>query len=420
MPAMPDGCSVFIKQKHRACGWPVVPGTVLCRQHSSEGRVPCPLDGTHTVAACELEAHLRRCTAGRQREEAEALAFVRPGLHDVGGSAEAEAHRAQAGRLWRTPVDSPDFAAACARVRSVAALVLSVVSQLPPSPPPPSALPECVEAALQQARLEASQPHCVDPFDERHAQQQAGILACMHAARLLPPPPGAVCVELGAGRGYLSALLARACEPAPLSLLLVDRRSYRNKAERGLRRAGSSSVRRIRCDVADLDLSCAVGGAEVVVVAKHLCGSATDLALRAAVSGQLAGVALAPCCHHSCTWERYVAPEWCACHGISSSEFAVITRLASWCVDSHGIAPAASPEAEAACSRWGLSAQERAHIGQACKRLLDEGRAQWLASKTGRRASVETFVESGISPENRLLVLGSAAAAVDVANAGAQ
>jgi tRNA:m4X modification enzyme len=401
------GCGVYLKQKRRHCGWPLVEGTSVCRQHSCEGRVPCPLDDRHTVAVSELEAHLRRCSAGRQTAEAAQLAYVQPGLHDVPVAAEAEVQRAEAARLWRTHAASPEFAAACARVRSVAALVLAAVAQLPQPPPPPAALPGCVEAALQQAREEASLPHCADPFDERHAVQQAGILACMHAARLLPPPPGAVCVELGAGRGYLSMLLARASPGC--SLLLVDRRSYRNKAERGLRREGSSEVRRIRCDVADLELDSAVGGADAIVIAKHLCGSATDLALRAAAgAGRLAGVAIAPCCHHSCTWERYVAADWCLALGIGSSEFAVVARLASWCTDSHGCAPAALPEAEAACSRWGLSASERSDIGQACKRLLDEGRARWLASRTGRPASVQAFVKSSISPENRLLVCGGA------------
>ena len=72
---------------------------------------------------------------------------------------------------------------------------------------------------------------------------------------------------------------------------------------------------------------------QVVLVAKHLCGVATDISLRSAatfsllpsspsstsgdsgsssssgggiLSSQLRGVAIATCCHHACIWNDYV------------------------------------------------------------------------------------------------------------------
>ena len=46
-----------------------------------------------------------------------------------------------------------------------------------------------------------------------------------------------------------------------------------------------------------------------MAISKHLCGAATDLALRGVtvddVRLDVAGVALATCCHHRCDWAHY-------------------------------------------------------------------------------------------------------------------
>ena len=66
-------------------------------------------------------------------------------------------------------------------------------------------------------------------------------------------------------------------------------------------------MERVRGDLADVDLA-RVGtlkGRTCVGVAKHLCGSATDLALNAFVGlSDARGVAVATCCHHRCEWSR--------------------------------------------------------------------------------------------------------------------
>ena len=54
----------------------------------------------------------------------------------------------------------------------------------------------------------------------------------------------------------------------------------------------------------------------IVGIAKHLCGGATDLTLTSiqklegVKSGLLAGVAIATCCHHSCDTLTYVNLEY--------------------------------------------------------------------------------------------------------------
>lgn len=80
---------------------------------------------------------------------------------------------------------------------------------------------------------------------------------------------------------------------------------------------------RARIDIAHLNLRRlpAVNNRDVVITGKHLCGGATDLALRCAVNtlapdqvegegGVLKGIAIATCCHHRCDDLSYVATAW--------------------------------------------------------------------------------------------------------------
>ena len=96
-------------------------------------------------------------------------------------------------------------------------------------------------------------------------------------------------------------------------------------------------------DIKDLDLSQveAVKGG-YVGVAKHLCGAATDMALRCMVhekrkSGEvsrcdLRGMAIALCCHHRCTWNELVGSEFMLQLGFSPEDFHLLSRMTSWAV----------------------------------------------------------------------------------------
>jgi tRNA:m4X modification enzyme len=103
------------------------------------------------------------------------------------------------------------------------------------------------------------------------------------------------------------------------------------------------------------------GQKRVVVIAKHLCGVATDLALRSltgfsldeaavdsdihpksseqerlvnAVRRRVRGVAIATCCHHACNWDDYTGREWLASLqnglNISREEFDVLRLWSGW------------------------------------------------------------------------------------------
>lgn len=109
-------------------------------------------------------------------------------------------------------------------------------------------------------------------------------------------------------------------------------------------------------DIGDLDLSRvdAVRGRGIVGVAKHLCGAATDLALRclvhthhagSKVSGcgphqesgvsdgtMIHGIAIALCCYHRCLWSELAGREFLEQLGFMAEEFHLISHMTSWAV----------------------------------------------------------------------------------------
>jgi len=293
--------------------------------------------------------------------------------------------------------------------------------------------------------------------------------------------------ELGAGRGYLSHFLLDAY--GPLDLMLVEREAVRFKAERSMgaeadkrreaqtrderrrarkeketkdsdadeidaraerdaetvrvRRAGAF-VERLRIDIKDLDFSgvASARGRDVVFVAKHLCGAATDLALRCALADEITissekresrketeknggvrngaralGACVATCCHHRCEWGSYVNRAFMEAHGFGAREFGWLARISSWAVDgSHAGAPKKtrkrrerSPADDAdddGAPRDGadVSAREKHELGGMAKTFLDVGRLRFLES-LGFEGAVRGYCASEVSPENRLLVV---------------
>ena len=199
-----------------------------------------------------------------------------------------------------------------------------------------------------------------------------------------------------------------------------------------LSEAAAGVVDRIRLDIADFDLpsyiahtchageaartglvACVTAGASfsvpagpaVVAFGKHLCGAATDLALRclarlAHVEGvgaaRLRGVAIATCCHHVCSWRHYTGRDWFAACGLGAREFELMRLLSSWCL---------TPPSD-------LGGLDGAALGRQCKRLIDAGRVAFLngdAAKGGphARARLLSYCRVEESPENCLLLGGA-------------
>ncbi|XP_057844079.1 tRNA:m(4)X modification enzyme TRM13 isoform X2 [Cryptomeria japonica] len=214
------------------------------------------------------------------------------------------------------------------------------------------------------------------PFQEKHAIQQASILGnleMMGIIRRLESVSETIkysesgegnmnmgeikgvesqlkVIEFGAGRGYLTHMLFD-CYGIK-DIVLVERRSYKFKADRTLRQADGVNLERLRIDIKDLKLEAveSLKGCHYTAVGKHLCGPATDLALRCCLHGSnrknisedmkrrgscpyIKGLAIATCCHHLCQWKSYVNKRFFLNLGFTREEFCAITWFTSWALD---------------------------------------------------------------------------------------
>jgi len=209
-------------------------------------------------------------------------------------------------------------------------------------------------------------------------------------------------VEFGAGKGSLTQGIRKAAQGRLGGHFLVDR-------DRGL---GGTNKRvvdndfwtdggcvRLRIDMANL---CLAGLPDlhrkrVIGVGKHVCGAATDLAVRCLIppSGSLSqdhpaavSVVIALCCYHRCSWDAYLNQEWVIQSGFSPAEFDQIIKLTSWC----HIRATEHPDSLA-----------KAQLANLSKQFIDAGRVCYLL-KRGFTASVATFVDASLTLENKALL----------------
>lgn len=164
---------------------------------------------------------------------------------------------------------------------------------------------------------------------------------------------------------------------------------------------------RIRADLAHLALEAVpvVMECEAVVgLAKHLCGVATDYALRCmaapGVASKSRGLLLATCCHHRAERPLYVAHQELQELGISAEEFNIMLGIVSWatCGDGRSRSGRRLQEAREAGRR-----QEREETGRRAKALLDWGRVLWLRAR-GFDAALRHYVPRDVSLENVAIV----------------
>jgi hypothetical protein len=86
-----------------------------------------------------------------------------------------------------------------------------------------------------------------------------------------------------------------------------------------------------------------MGMKKVIIMAKHLCGVATDLALRSLetfidhdkdsnniLDSKVKGVSIATCCHHACVWRDYTGANWLLTRGFTSAEFDIMKLWSGW------------------------------------------------------------------------------------------
>jgi tRNA:m4X modification enzyme len=155
-------------------------------------------------------------------------------------------------------------------------------------------------------------------------------------------------LELGAGRAISGLVIAGVAAKTSenVTLTMVERGTARGRADKILRKVKAfrsefpdqsymdlSNVHhwnRVQCDLAHVDMSSSnivlsnkPAGYEdalnnrrppkkLIVVAKHLCGVGTDLALKALepIRRHISVCIMSTCCHGICLWNDYVGRDW--------------------------------------------------------------------------------------------------------------
>ncbi|XP_077784561.1 tRNA:m(4)X modification enzyme TRM13 homolog isoform X4 [Podarcis muralis] len=421
----PGRCAYFVARKRRFCKMVPARGKRFCGEHggreeeNGRKRIPCPLDPKHTVYEDQLQKHLKKCNSREKPKPVPISALSKEELEDL-----------------------------IRKLRRAS---------------------NCINYVLKDQILshQALQEALNDPQNGdvafKHLKQQASILGNMERLHLLEP--GNCFVEFGAGRGKLSHWVDIALQDSKdVHFLLVERATTRFKVDGKHRK---NCFERLQVDIQHLCLNkvpvLVKEKLPVIGIGKHVCGAATDLALRCLVetyaklckgekespapkrfksnetsitsnnSGELhskpiadswspvAGVVIALCCHHRCDWKHYVGQDFFTKVGLGAMEFNYFKRMTSWATcgmreterksyATHTKNEEQSNETEEddqdeynVDSLQGLlTTEDRKQIGQLCKLLIDHGRIEYLQQR-GYEAVLQHYTDLSVSLENVLL-----------------
>lgn len=241
----------------------------------------------------------------------------------------------------------------------------------------------------------------------KHRIQIESIAAhCLHFI----PASCDVIVEMGAGQAVLGHTVSIA---SGLPLVAIERRGNVSvfdvdslQGKHG--EVPVSSI--VQGDIAD-DSTWPQSG-NVTLLAKHLCGHSSDIAVDRALrlGPRLSLLCLAPCCHQTMSWMR-LAPEsqeWfeqarcCA----DLHEFSMLVNVVQYYYNSLSDQSKYVP-----CSKWKLrrfvSSDEAVELGRRACRTIDEARLARLRG-AGLEVLLVEYCDSAVTPDNVLILAAPA------------
>ncbi|XP_035189092.1 tRNA:m(4)X modification enzyme TRM13 homolog isoform X2 [Oxyura jamaicensis] len=403
----PGRCAYFVARKKRFCRMVPALGKRFCGEHGHQEkendrkRIPCPLDPKHTVYEDQLQKHLKKCNSREKPKPVYFVQDINAGLKDVAEIPEKQ-------------------------------VTLSSLSK------------EELENLIIKLKKASNGL-------ELDLKEQILSHKALHEA--LNDPKN--------GESAFKHLKQQDVED--IQFLLVERATTRFKVD-GKHKKRDSVFERLQVDIQHLCLNkvpiLEKKRLPVVGIGKHLCGAATDLALRCLIESYaiccegeneepaakrpkndktevaakssadnernkddfkpVAGIVIALCCHHKCDWTHYVGREFFKSVGLGPVEFHYFQRMSSWATcgmretitstneesedhtntEEHD-QPYSKPES-GFDTLQGLPVEERKEIGALCKLLIDHGRIKYLQQR-GYRATLQYYTESAISLENVLL-----------------
>lgn len=456
-------CMFKVVRKNRYCNNARVEGLEYCGNHVPADatafskksqqydqelrvRVPCPIDGAHSVYKFDLEKHVKVCNATRVAAMAKLLPYysedINSGTHaketgrqaaledeqDGGDGDDSTAKEGEREHDGPSEQQEKSLIDRLARLNfaGLAAHINQVYDRCVGEIPLQKRYHKCCDALMEEKTAAGASKNVL-----RHIEQQASILGNMEEVHLLDSD--AAFIELGAGRGMLSLAMAQAL-PGNL-YVLIDRAGGRGKADHFIREASSDqkqpTVMRAKIDIRHLNLAGMpeLADKSVVGMSKHLCGVATDLSIRSlhtlpcpqsqqeqvkssGLTALFKGVAIALCCHHACNWADYVNPQFINEQGFTSEEFTLLAAMTSWATC------AMSGAGDSVQYVLNINHADRAILGRKCKRILDTGRMLYLR-QLGLEAKLVHYCTVEASVENCLLLAWrSSLVATSHSNAG--
>lgn len=292
-------------------------------QDKKHKRIPCPLDPKHTVYAWNVEKHLKICNA---KPPTDLPAYIKTGINLGVDDGEPDVGNV---KLAEVPEDVLDG-------------IIEKVNRMYEAQ---------IEGQIKESFLDhkSMEAECAKDFygpeTLKHLVQTSALLGHLRDLGFLEEATSFV--EFGAGKGHLSYWLTQVIkEQRDSNVVLVDRASHRHKQDNKVEER--DVVHRIRADIADFDLrklDICSAAKHIVGVSKHLCGAATDLAIRCLLndkddgedSTRTKGLVIALCCHHRCSWRPFVGKSLLLEYGIGREEFAIMTKIVSWAICGSGM-----------------------------------------------------------------------------------
>ncbi|GLG98800.1 tRNA guanosine-2'-O-methyltransferase TRM13 like protein [Gryllus bimaculatus] len=396
-------CNFFVARKKRFCKMTVRKGEKFCGEHRNPDvfkendlviRVPCPLDNKHTCYAHLLKKHMKKCNARCLNQPDYVMKNINRGMNPCETSV----------KVTLSSVENDVITQLIKKIKL--AVVPAVKTDICNHP--------VLSEELSNDQYGAS--------TRKHLLQNSSLLG--HLSNLGVLNPETCFIEFGAGRGQLSYWIGEAMsqQGMPCLLVPVDRANNRHKFDSRHRNEDAVKILRLRVDIADLCLARVPeikDSGSIVAICKHLCGDATDLALRCLASSNLSnisGIIMAPCCHHRIDWNTYVGQEFLQDHNFSVEDFQLMSSLASWatCGQSNfNRGKECKPTDRLA--GLNVSPQECEDIGRRCKLLFDCGRLRYL-EKFGYKCKMVYYTDKNVSPENVCLIASSNPLDIDFLN----
>lgn len=420
-------CTFYMVQKQRRCGMMCKKGCDMCSEHSgfsSQGtaarRVPCPLDPKHSVCESNLRKHLLKCSKLKLRHANDDKPYycldfnaAAHRCHDVGAGSGGDADGG-------VNDDNADINEIIVKMIPILEDVYSknFVDELP------------LDVKRNDFMLNGRFNQLV--ANKKHAIQQSSLIQHLCTRNLTR---NTSFVEFGCGRAELSRYVnqfvthentARS-SPHSQHFVLIDRASNRMKFDKKFaddfeEMTGSGAphpmTHRYRIDIKDLKLDPLLQDGNYVAISKHLCGVATDLALRCIANSeklvqpgqlQLQGLCIAMCCRHICDSEEYVNPAYIRelirdYDADYTSFFRALQKMCSWATC--GRKPGLKDD-DTNGHFTQLTVQQRESLGFMARRIIDHGRYKWIASIVPQDYKVELlrYVPLNVSLENVAMII---------------